>query len=170
MIGMTFGPESLSCSGGTTRSKCEGKILGSCNCTVNVAPFDRRLISSMKGMARQPQPMARAGHGGSKLALPGPSARRGAGHCVTGKSVQGRRGWTVLSSSGKPTASARPRAWLMMPARPSVTTQVTDFGFKSFTELRGPVILLLKSAFARVRTAGRNNLTRSGCEPCSETN
>ena len=71
---------------------------------------------------------------------------------VRGKIVQGKRGWTVLVTIGKPMASARPRTWLVMPARPSEIAQVTFSTTGSFTVFRSPVILLLKSPIDRAKT------------------
>src|SRR5262245_11259689 len=106
--------------------------------------------------------MARRGHGGSKRALLRSSAARGLGHMVTGSRVHGRRGCTAFSTTGRPTASARPRAWLAMPARPSVTAHVTFSMPATFTLFRNAEILLLNSTVDRDRNPSRNNLTLPG--------
>jgi len=74
-------------------------------------------------IALRPQEITRSGQGGASGSLSAPSPATPRGQKRGGSQRHGARSAIVFSTKGSPTASARPTAWVTMPAMPSVRTQ-----------------------------------------------
>src|SRR5262249_4754753 len=124
-VTITRGPRRRSCSGTTIRSNSERPILGFWICAATVCPPLERRIASAGIATLRPHAITRSGQGGRKFAPVSPIARNGKNQSCGGSHAQGKRIPRHFWIYGNPVASARPSAWLAIPALPSCKTQAT---------------------------------------------
>ena len=123
IVTMTFGPDTLSCSGTTTTSKLLSGTFGFWSCTVKVAPFAARRTAIDRAIDRRPTEMSTRGQGGARSSPSLPSAANGAVHRPGGSQRHGARGAIRLITGSSPIMRESPAHWFSIPTEPSVTTQ-----------------------------------------------
>ena len=116
-------PCNRSCSGATIRSNSDRRTRGSWICASKVRPPLARRIVKAGTAALRPQAITKSGHGGASNELPPEIAYRGKSHNCGGNMLHGRCTLSGFSTKEQPVASARPRAWLLIPGLPSCSTQ-----------------------------------------------
>jgi hypothetical protein len=97
--------------------------VGSWICASKVRPPLARRIVKADTAALRPQAITKSGHGGPSNDLPPEIAYRGKSHNCGGNMLHGGCTLSGFSTKGQPVASARPRAWLLIPGLPSCSTQ-----------------------------------------------